>query len=73
MRDLICEGDRLIAIHWPNGTGSFTAGRNGCVSIGVRNMPGPMGHFLVANVMLEEGPDVIAPLHMLESFSVLNP
>lgn len=73
MRDLIGEGDRLTSVVAP-GTIAYNAGSKGVMSIGVRKLPGPMGHYLVANVLFEDDrPDIIIPLHNCEEFRVLNP
>ena len=47
--------------------------KQGVVSIGVNQLPGPMGFYLVANIVREEGTDIIVPLHMAEGFTVSNP
>lgn len=77
MQQLIDEGDRLTSISFPGedlGRVTYGAGKNGVTSIGVRKLPGPMGDYLVANVIFDDGrPDVVAPLHTLRSFDVLNP
>ncbi|WP_176358537.1 hypothetical protein [Mycobacterium persicum] len=73
MRDLIGEGDRLTSIVAP-GSISYVAGRKNVMSIGVRKLPGPMGYYLVANVIFEDDqPDIIIPLHGAEEFRVSNP
>ncbi len=76
MKQLVDEGDRLTSISFPGedlGRVTYGVGK-GITSIGVRKLPGPMGYFLVANVIFEDGrADVVAPLHMLRSFDVLNP
>lgn len=74
-RQIVGEGDRLVSIAFPPPGGShFQAGKDGVLSIGVAELPGPMGAYLVANVVFEnDDPDLVAPLHLLECFEVLNP
>ena len=71
---LVGDGDRLIAIYLSDGPPTYKAGQGKCLSIGVYELPGPMGNYLVANVIFEDArPDFIAPLHSLAAFEVLNP
>jgi hypothetical protein len=72
MRELLNVGDRLISITTNDGA-SYNATKRGVISIGVGQLPGPMGFYLVANVVTEDGPDVIVPLHMASEFRVSNP
>lgn len=76
-QQILADGDRLISISLPGedlGKVTYQAGRHKVTSIGVRELPGPMGMYLVANVIFDDGrPDLIAPLHSLRSFEVLNP
>jgi hypothetical protein len=71
-RQLLGVGDRLIAITTNDGT-TYNATKAGIVSIGIDQLPGPMGFYLVANVIPEDGPDIIVPLHMASEFRVSNP
>lgn len=75
MRDLLRVGDRLISVSVPGPVGTtYNVGNSMITSIGVNQLPGPMGFYLVANVIFEdERPDVIIPLHMSDQFQVLNP
>lgn len=75
-RQLVDVGDRLVGVQSPGPNGYYwkVNGHDKIVSIGVDRLPGPMGWYLVANIIFEDGkPDVIIPLHMAESFEVLNP
>lgn len=71
-RELLGVGDRLVSV-WVPGEVQYHAGKQGVVSIGVNQLPGPMGFYLVANIVREEGTDIIVPLHMAEGFTVSNP
>jgi hypothetical protein len=77
MRALLNEGDRLISISLPGedlGRTTFKVGTGRVSTIGVHELPGPMGNYLVANITFDtEGPDRIVPLHMALHFEVLNP
>ena len=77
MKQLVDEGDRLTSISFPGedvGRVTYAVGGHGVTSIGVCQLPGPMGVYLVANVIFDDGrADVVAPLHTLRSFEVLNP
>ena len=73
-RELLNTGDRLIWLQVGGTDGAFyKAGANKVISIGVNQLPGPMGFYLVANIVSDEGPDVIVPLHMTDGFAVSNP
>lgn len=72
MRELLNVGDRLISITTGDGS-AYNTTKRGVVSIGISQLPGPMGFYLVANVVTEDGPDVIVPLHMASEFRVSNP
>jgi hypothetical protein len=71
-RELLNVGDRLISITTSDGS-TYNATKAGIVSIGVAQLPGPMGFYLVANVVPEGGPDIIVPLHTASEFRVSNP
>jgi hypothetical protein len=72
----VAEGDRLISISYPGedlGKTTYKVGTH-VYGISVVRLPGPMGEYLAANVVFEDDrPDIIAPLHMLRNFEVLNP
>ena len=71
-RELLGVGDRLVSV-WLPGDTHYNAGKQGIVSIGVNQLPGPMGFYLVANIICEDSADIIVPLHMAEGFTVSNP
>lgn len=71
-RELLNEGDRLISVITPGGD-HYHAGAKGITSIAVQKLPGPMGEYLVANIISERGPDVIIPLHAALEIRVNNP
>ena len=72
-RELLNVGDRLVQVVAPGPT-VYRAGSKGVLSIGVSQLPGPMGFYLVANIIFEtDRADEIVPLYMCESVSVLNP
>jgi hypothetical protein len=72
MRELLGVGDRLISVTTNDGS-TYNATKAGIVSIGVNQLPGPMGFYLVANIQTERGPDIIVPLHTASEFRVSNP
>lgn len=73
MRELLVVGDRLLGIMTPDGD-HYRAGARGVLSIGVNQLPGPMGLYLVANIIFEgEQADVILPLHLAQEIHVVNP
>lgn len=73
MQQLLNEGDRLVGIIAP-GPQVYRAGVKGVESIGVHELPGPMGAYLVANVTYGDGaPDVIVPLHHCSEIFIQNP
>lgn len=73
-KQIVGDGDRLIAIYLSDGPPTYKVGVGKCLSIGVCQLPGPMGYYLVANVIFEDArPDFIAPLHSLVAFEALNP
>jgi hypothetical protein len=73
MRELLAVGDRLISIG-ARGDSQYRTGKQGVMSIGINRLPGPMGFYLVANVIFEnDHPNVIIPLHMAEEIQVSNP
>jgi hypothetical protein len=74
-RELLNVGDRLISVQTPGQNGNcWKVGSAKVLSIGVDQLPGPMGFYLVANIVFESmGPDLIIPLHMTEGIEVLNP
>jgi hypothetical protein len=71
-KELLRAGDRLTAVMTPAGD-HYRAGSKGVMSIGVHELPGPMGFYLVANITYESGTDVIIPLHLAQEIFVLNP
>lgn len=72
-RQLLDVGDRLVGITAP-GTIQYRAGSKGVLSIGVDQLPGPMGYYLVANVIFQDDrADLIIPLHAAEEILVSNP
>lgn len=72
-KELLRAGDRLIGIMTPAGD-HYRAGARNVMSIGISELPGPMGFYLVANVIFEtDAPDVIIPLHMAQEIFVSNP
>lgn len=71
---IVGKGDRLVAIYLSDGPPTYRAGSGKCISIGVDELPGPAGFYLVANVIFDDDrPDFIAPLHSLAAFEILNP
>lgn len=77
MQQLVSPGDRLVSISFPGedlGKDTYKVGRHKVASIGVHELPGIGGMYLVANVTFEDDrADLIAPLHALLRFEVLNP
>lgn len=72
-KELLGVGDRLTGIITPAGD-HYRAGAKGVTSIGVNELPGPMGFYLVANIIYEDHrSDVIIPLHLAQEIYVLNP
>lgn len=72
-KELLTEGDRILGIITPAGD-HYRAGARSVLSIGVRNLPGPMGFYLVANIIFDtDQADLIIPLHMAQEIYVLNP
>ena len=72
-KELLCIGDRLLGVITPAGD-HYRAGAKGVLSIGVNQLPGPMGFYLVANIIFEnDNADVIIPLHLVQEIYVLNP
>ena len=72
-KELIGVGDRLTGVITPAGD-HYRAGAKSVLSIGVNELPGPMGFYLVANIVYEDGrPDVIIPLHLVQEIYVSNP
>lgn len=72
-KQLLGVGDRLLAVITPAGD-HYRAGARGVRSIGVNQLPGPMGFYLVANVIYEDDrADVILPLHLVQEIYVVNP
>lgn len=72
-RELLIVGDRLLGVITPAGD-HYRAGAKGVMSIGVNQLPGPMGFYLVANVIYEDDrADVILPLHLAQEIYVVNP
>jgi hypothetical protein len=72
-RELLNVGDRIVGIITP-GPMHYRAGSKGVLSIGVNQLPGPMGFYLVANVIYEDDRhDVIIPLHIALEIYVSNP
>lgn len=72
-RELLTVGDRLLGVITPAGD-HYRAGSRGVMSIGVNQLPGPMGFYLVANVTFEtDQADVIIPLHLVQEIFVINP
>lgn len=72
-KELLRVGDRLLGIITPAGDHYRTGSRN-VMSIGVNQLPGPMGFYLVANIIFEtDTPDVIIPLHFAQEIYVVNP
>jgi hypothetical protein len=72
-RELLDVGDRLLAVMTPAGD-HYRAGAKGVRSIGVHQLPGPMGFYLVANITYEDDrADVIIPLHLAQEIFVVNP
>lgn len=71
--ELLHVGDRLVGVITPAGD-HYRAGAKGVMSIGVNQLPGPMGYYLVANVIYEDDrADVVIPLHHVQEIFVLNP
>jgi len=72
-RELLVVGDRLTGIITPAGD-HYRAGAKGVMGIGVNQLPGPMGFYLVASVIYEDDrADVIIPLHLAQEIYTLNP
>jgi len=72
-RELLGVGDRLLAVMTPAGD-HYRAGARGVMSIGVNQLPGPMGFYLVANIIFEtDQADIIIPLHLVQEIYVVNP
>lgn len=72
-KELLRVGDRLVGLITPAGD-HYRAGAKGIMSIGVNQLPGPMGFYLVANIIFEtDAPDVIIPLHNALEIFVSNP
>lgn len=72
-KQLLDVGDRLVGVITPAGD-HYRAGARGVMSIGVGELPGPMGFYLVANVIFEsDAADVIIPLHSVAEIFVSNP
>lgn len=72
-KELLHVGDRLVGVITPAGD-HYRAGSRGVMSIGVNQLPGPMGFYLVANIIFEsDQADVIIPLHLAQEIFVLNP
>lgn len=72
-KELLRVGDRLLAVITPAGD-HYRTGAKGVMSIGVNQLPGPMGFYLVANIIYEDDrADVIIPLHLVQEIYVLNP
>lgn len=72
-KELLHVGDRLTGVITPAGD-HYRAGAKGVMSIGVNQLPGPMGFYLVANIIYEDNrSDVIIPLHLAQEIYVLNP
>lgn len=72
-KELLHVGDRLVGVITPAGD-HYRAGSKGVLSIGVNQLPGPMGFYLVANIVYEDDrTDVIIPLHHVQEIFVLNP
>jgi len=72
-KELLRVGDRLLGVITPAGD-HYRAGVKGIMSIGVNQLPGPMGFYLVANIIFEDdSADVIIPLHFVQEIYVLNP
>jgi hypothetical protein len=72
-KELLGVGDRLVGIITPAGD-HYRAGARGVMSIGVNQLPGPMGFYLVANIIYEtDAPDLIIPLHLAQEIFVSNP
>lgn len=64
-------GDRLISVTTPGQAGRRWSVTDKKCSITIGELPGPMGMYLVAVIAFwVEGPDLIIPLHMAESFEV---
>lgn len=74
-KQLLHVDDRLISVSLPGedlGRFTYKVGNGGVYSIGVHQLPGPMGFYLVANITFKEGPDLIVALHNALHFEVLN-
>jgi len=72
-KELLRVGDRLLGVITPAGD-HYRAGSKNVMSIGVNQLPGPMGFYLVANIIFEnDNADVIIPLHLVQEIYVLNP
>lgn len=70
---LLAVGDRLLGVITPAGD-HYRAGARGVMSIGVNQLPGPMGFYLVANICFEgDSADIIIPLHHVQEIYVVNP
>jgi hypothetical protein len=73
LRELLVVGDRLLGVITPAGD-HYRSGAKGVMSIGVNQLPGPMGYYLVANIIYEDDrADVIIPLHLVQEIYVVNP
>lgn len=72
-KELLSVGDRLIGVITQAGD-HYRAGSRNVRSIGVNQLPGPMGFYLVANIIFDtDAPDVIIPLHAVSEIYVSNP
>lgn len=71
-REILNVGDRLISITTHDG-GTYNAHKAGVTSIGIDQLPGPMGFYFVAYVLTDDGPDIIVPLHTANEFRISNP
>lgn len=72
-KEILGVGDRLIGVITPAGD-HYRVGARNVMSIGVQQLPGPMGFYLVANILFEtDAPDIIIPLHALSEIYVSNP
>lgn len=74
-RELLEVGDRLISVTTPGQNGRcWRVLHDKVMSIGVDRLPGPMGFYVVANIVFDDDrADLIIPLHMAEGIEVLNP
>lgn len=66
-KEILNVGDKLVSITTHNGA-TYNVEKAGVTSIGIDRLPGPMGFYLVAYVLTDEGPDIIVPLHTAEEF-----